>query len=151
MVKDCKIGEGTKVWEPVNLYGCTIGKNCKIGTFVEIQKDVVIGNDVIVSSHTFICSLVTVEDNVFVGHSVKTINDLFPPSCKRTGKTDKWKPTLIKKNAIIGSGAVLFPITVGEGTIVGAGSVVTKDCEPGWIYAGNPAKKIRKVTEKDLQ
>jgi acetyltransferase-like isoleucine patch superfamily enzyme len=150
MVKDCKIGEGTKVWEPVNLYGCTIGTNCKIGTFVEIQNDVVIGNNVIVSSHSFLCSLVTILDNVFIGHGVKTINDLFPPSYRRTGRKDGWRSTMIMASAIIGSGSILFPVTIGEGAIIGAGSVVVKDCEAGWIYVGNPARKLRRVTKEDL-
>lgn len=150
MVKDCKIGEGTKVWEPVNLYGCTIGKNCKIGAFVEIQDNVVIGKDVIISSHSFVCSLVTVGNGAFLGHGVKTINDLFPPSYRRTGRKDGWKSTTIEENVVIGSGSVLFPVTIGRGAIIGAGSVVTKDCEPGWIYVGNPARKLRRVTEEDL-
>jgi acetyltransferase-like isoleucine patch superfamily enzyme len=144
IVKNMQIGNGTKVWNFANIYGSEIGENCIVGSYVEMQNDVKIGNNVTVSSHSFLCSLVTIEDDVFVGHGVMTINDLFPPSKKRTGNTDEWKKTLIKKGAIIGSNSTLFPITIGENAIVGAGSVVTKDVEPNTIVAGNPAKVIGK-------
>jgi len=95
IIKNCKVGKDTKIWNFVNMYGCEVGDNCNIGSYVEIQSDVKIGNNVIVSSHSFLCSLVTIEDNVFIGHGVMTINDLNPPSNRRTGTNDKWKPTLI--------------------------------------------------------
>jgi acetyltransferase-like isoleucine patch superfamily enzyme len=140
MIKGCKIGKGSKVWHFVNMYGSEVGENSMIGSLVEIQCDVKIGNNVRVQSHSFLCSLVTIEDNVFVGHGVMTINDLKPPS----GDASLWKPTLIKKGASIGSNVTLLPVTIGENAIVGAGSVVTKDVPPGVIVAGVPAKIIRK-------
>jgi len=135
VIRDCKIGKNTKIWNFVNLYGCEIGDNCMIGSFVEIQKDVKIGNNCRIQSHTFVCSLVTIEDNVFVGHGVTFINDLYPPS----GDSSKWKKTLVKKGASIGSNATILPVVIGEGAVVGAGAVVTKDVPPNKIVAGNPA------------
>ena len=145
IIKNCKIGKDTKIWNFVNLYDCEIGDNCMIGTFVEIQKDVKIGNRVNISSHSFICSLVEIEDDVFVGHGVMTINDLIPPSKKRTGSDKEWKSTIIKKGAVIGSGATLLPVSIGKNSIVGAGSVVTRDVPDNAVVAGNPAKIIRKL------
>ncbi|MHA1338903.1 MAG: acyltransferase [Promethearchaeota archaeon] len=144
IIKNCKIGKNTKIWNFVNLYGCEIGDNCTIGSYVEIQNNVKIGNNVVISSHSFICSLVTIEDDVFIGHGVVTINDLFPPSKRRTRSTKEWKPTLIKKGAVIGSNATLFPVVIGKNSIVAAGSVVTKDVPDNCIVAGNPAKIIKK-------
>jgi len=145
IIKNCKIGKNTKIWHFVNLYGCEIGDNCNIGSYVEIQKNAKIGNNVIISSHSFICSLVTIEDNVFIGHGVMTINDIKPPSKKRTGSEKEWKNTLIKKGASIGSNVTLLPVTIGKNAIVGAGSVVTKDVPDNVIVAGVPAKIIRKI------
>ncbi|MEK6940124.1 MAG: aminotransferase class V-fold PLP-dependent enzyme [Nanoarchaeota archaeon] len=147
MVKDSVIGEGSQIWEFANVYGAKIGENTKIGSYVEVQKNTVIGKNVIVSSHSFICSLVTIEDNVFVGHGVMTINDLYPPSKRRTGTDAGWKSTLIKKNAVIGSNATLMPVTIGENSIVGAGAVVTKDVPDNCIVAGNPAKIIGQLPQ----
>jgi acetyltransferase-like isoleucine patch superfamily enzyme len=141
VIKDCKIGENTKIWHFVNLYGCEIGDNCLIASFVEIQPDVKVGNNVRIQSHSFLCSLVTVEDDVFIGHGVMTINDVKPPS----QDPSKWKPTLIKKGAVIGSNATLFPVTIGENSIVGAGSVVKEDVPDNCIVAGNPAKIIKRL------
>ena len=135
----------------INLYGCQIGDNTKIGTFVEIQKGAKIGKNCKISSHTFICEGVTIEDNVFVGHNVTFINDLYPRATTASGKlqTDEdWTciPTLVQKGASIGSSATLLSgITVGENAIIGAGSVVTKDVPPNTIVAGNPAKIIRRI------
>ena len=144
IVKDSKIGENTKIWEFANVYGCEIGDNCNIGSYVEIQNDARIGNNVTISSHSFICSLVIIEDDVFIGHGVMTINDKYPPSFRRTGSKENWKRTQIKKGVIIGSNATILPVVIGENSIVGAGAVVTKDVPDNCIVAGNPAKIIKK-------
>ena len=142
-VKNTKIGRGTKIWEFANVFGAEIGDNCTIGSYVEIQDGVKIGNNVTISSHSFICSLVTVENNVFIGHGVMTINDLHPPSFKRTGSKDHWEETLIKDGAVIGSNVTLLPVTIGQNAEIGAGSVVTKDVPDYAIVVGNPAKLIK--------
>ena len=151
---DVKLGKDVKIFAFVNLYGCTIGDNTRIGTFVEIQKNAFIGKNCKISSHTFICEGVTIEDDVFIGHNVTFINDMYPRSTAPGGglqtETD-WKvvPTLIKKGASVGSSVtILAGVTVGEGAIVGAGAVVTKDVPPWTIVAGNPAKVLRKIEEK---
>ena len=146
---DVKLGRNVRIYDFVNLYGCTIGDNTKLGTFVEVQKGAVIGRNCKISSHTFICEGVTIEDNVFIGHGVVFINDLYPRATTADGQlqTEKdWKvvPTLIKKGASIGSGAtILANITIGENAIVGAGSVVTEDVPANAIVAGNPARVLR--------
>jgi len=140
IVKNSKIGKGTKIWNFANVYGCEIGENCMIGSYVEVQNDVKLGNNVRVQSHSFLCSLVTIEDNVFIGHGVMTINDVHPPS----GDSSKWKPTLIKQGAVIGSNATLLPVTIGRNAVVGAGAVVTKDVPDNCTVVGNPARIIQK-------
>jgi len=146
LINNCKIGKNTKIWNFANIYGCEIGDNCMVGTFVEIQKDVKIGNNCRIQSHSFVCSLVTIEDNVFVGHGVMFINDLLPPS----GDPKNWKKTLIKKNVSIGSNATILPVTIGENCIIGAGAVVTKDIPANSVAVGNPAKILRKLNDKEL-
>jgi acetyltransferase-like isoleucine patch superfamily enzyme len=151
---DVKLGEGVKIYDFVNLYGCEIGDNSKVGTFVEIQKGAKIGRNCKISSHTFICEGVTIEDDIFIGHNVTFINDAFPRSTTEGGglQTEAdWVcvPTLIKKGASIGSSStILCGVTIGERAIVGAGSVVTKDVPPDTIVAGNPARILRKVNEE---
>ena len=148
---DVKLGKDVKVFAFVNLYGCTIGDNSKIGTFVEIQKNAVIGNNVKVSSHTFICEGVKIEDNVFIGHNVSFINDKYPRSANADGSLQSeadWKvvPTVVRKGASIGtSSTILCGVTIGENAIVGAGSVVTKDVPDNTVVVGNPARVLRRV------
>ena len=148
---DVKLGRDVKIYAFVNLYGCEIGDETKIGTFVEIQKGVSIGKRAKISSHTFICEGVTIEDEVFIGHGVMFINDLYPRSTNPDGSMqtgDDWAviSTVVKQRASIGSNAtILGGVTIGEGAIVGAGSVVTKDVPPYTIVAGNPAKEFRKI------
>ena len=142
IVENCTIGAGTKVWHFSNLFGCDVGRNCNIGSYVEVQPNVQIGDRVIISTHSFICSLVTIEDDVFFGHGVVTSNDINPPSRRRTGSESEWRRTLIKTGAVIGSNATLFPIVVGRNAVVGAGAVVREDVPDNAVVAGNPAKII---------
>ena len=150
---DVKLGKNVKIYAFVNLYGCEIDDDSRIGTFVEIQKGARIGKRVKVSSHSFICEGVTIEDEVFIGHGVMFINDKYPRATTMDGQlqTDAdWvcTPTLIKRRASIGSNVtILCGVTVGEGAIVGAGSVVTHDVPAGTVVAGNPAHMIRIIEE----
>lgn len=149
---DVKLGQRVKIYAFTNLYGCQVGDDVKIGTFVEIQKNARIGDRCKISSHTFICEGVTLEDEVFVGHGVTFINDRYPRATTAEGMLQTeadWKciPTTVKRGASIGSGAtILCGITIGEKATIGAGSVVTKDVPPGAVVAGNPARVLESAT-----
>lgn len=146
---DVKLGKGARVFGFTNLYGCEVGDDTKVGTFVEIQKGARIGKRCKISSHTFICEGVVIEDEVFVGHNVTFINDRYPRATAVGGALQTeadWKcvPTLVKRGASIGSSATLLcGVTIGEKAVVGAGSVVTKDVPPGAVVAGNPARILK--------
>src|SRR6266571_2116669 len=149
---DVKLGEGVQIYGFVNLYGCSIGDGTRVGAFVEIQRGVKVGKHCKISSHTFICEGVTIEDECFVGHHVVFINDRYPGAVTSSGRLQAkadWKvvETWVCRGASIGSGAVILcGVTIGEGALVGAGSVVTKDVPPYTVVAGNPAKELRKVS-----
>lgn len=151
---DVKLGKNVKLSKFINLYGCTVGDDTKIGAFVEIQKNATVGKRCKISSHTFICEGVTIEDGAFIGHSVTFINDSYPRSTVENGQlqTEKdWKveSTLVKKGASIGSGTtILSNVVIGENALVGAGSVVTRDVPANAIAAGNPAKVLRYITDE---
>ncbi|MBW2048189.1 MAG: N-acetyltransferase [Deltaproteobacteria bacterium] len=153
IASDVKLGRNVRIYDFVNLYGCEIGENSRIGTFVEIQKGATVGKNCKISSHTFICEGVHIRDGVFVGHNVTFINDLYPRATIEDGEmqTDEdWTcvPTLVEKNASIGSSAtVLGGVTIGERAVVGAGSVVTRDVPPRTLVVGNPARVLRKIDE----
>jgi acetyltransferase-like isoleucine patch superfamily enzyme len=150
---DVKLGVNVRLSKFINLYGCEVGDETKIGAFVEIQKNAIVGKRCKISSHTFICEGVVIEDNVFIGHGVTFTNDTYPRAIAMDGslqtETD-WKvePTVIRKGASVGSGAtILCNVSIGENAIVGAGSVVTKDVPPNAIVAGNPARILRYIEQ----
>lgn len=148
---DVKLGKNVRIHKFVNLYGCEVDDETKIGCFVEIQKNAKVGKNCKISSHTFICEGVTIEDHVFIGHNVTFINDKYPRSTNNNGELqteEDWKVerTIVKKGASIGSGAtILSNVRIGENAIIGAGSVVTKDVPPNTIVAGNPARIFRSI------
>ncbi len=136
-------GEGVKVVQPVNLYGCNIDDNCFIGPFVEIQKRVNIGENTKVQSHTFICELVDIGHHCFIGHGVMFINDLFENGGPAQGDQSKWKSTQIGNHVSIGSNATILPVNICDNVVIGAGAVVTKNITESGLYARNPAKKLK--------
>ena len=142
---DVIFGNNVRVISPVNLYGCKIGNNCFVGPFVEIQKDVLIGENTKIQSHSFICELVIIGENCFIGHGVMFVNDLFSEGGPAGGDKSKWKSTLIGNNVSIGSNATILPVKICDHVVIGAGSVVTKDITQPGIYAGNPARRIRGI------
>jgi len=152
---DVRLGNNVRVADFVNLYGCEIGDDSRVGPFVEIQKGARIGRRCKISSHSFICEGVEIEDEVFVGHQVTFVNDRIPRAANTDGSlkgAEDWTcvPTRIRKRATLGSGAVILcGVTVGEGALVGAGSVVTRDVPPGTVVAGNPARVLREIREDE--
>ena len=141
-IKEVEFGENVTVVEPVNLYECKIGDNSFIGPFVEIQKGVLIGSNCKVQSHSFICELVTIGNNCFIGHGVMFINDPMQTG-PASGDRSKWKKTIIGNKVSIGSNATILPVSICNDVVIGAGSVVTKDIDQTGVYAGNPAEKIK--------
>jgi acetyltransferase-like isoleucine patch superfamily enzyme len=142
-IKNVRFGTNVTIVQPVNIYGCEIGNDVFIGPFVEIQKSAVIGDRTKVQSHSFICELVTIGDDCFIGHGVMFINDKFLDGGPARGDKSKWSDTKIGSNVSIGSNATILPVSICNNVVVGAGSVVTKDIKEPGIYAGNPCKKIR--------
>lgn len=144
-IVDVQFGENVTVVHPVNLYGCTIGDEVFIGPFVEIQKEVTIGARTRIQSHTFVCELVTVGEDCFIGHGVMFINDAFSAGGPARGRKELWCPTIIGDRVSIGSNATLLPVRICNDVVIGAGSVVTRDITQPGIYVGNPAQPLRKV------
>jgi acetyltransferase-like isoleucine patch superfamily enzyme len=146
-VVDVQFGRNVRLVEPVNLYGCRIGDDSSIGPFVEIQRGAVIGRKCRIQSHAFICSLVEIGDECFVGHGVMFVNDLFQDGAPAGGDVRKWRPTRIGNNVSIGSNATILPVEIVAGTVIGAGSVVTRSISVRGVYAGNPARLLRTLQE----
>ena len=146
-IVDVEFGEGITLVQPVNLYGCRIGDGSFVGPFCEIQKDVSIGQRTRVQSHAFVCELVTIGDDCFIGHGVMFINDLFEDGGPARGDQSKWRSTTIGNRVSIGSNATILPVHVADDVVVGAGAVVTKDLNVAGVYAGNPARLLRTLED----
>ena len=144
-IKEVDFGEDVKVVQPVNLYECRIGDHCFIGPFVEIQKGVKIGKRTKVQSHSFICEMVQIGDDCFIGHGVMFINDLFTLGGPAGGRKELWKETIIGNEVSVGSNATILPVNICDKVVIGAGAVVTKNIEESEVYVGNPAKKLREL------
>ena len=144
-VVDVEFGENVKVVLPANIYGCDIGSNSFVGPFVEIQKNVTIGSRTKIQSHTFICELVTIGDDCFIGHGVMFVNDTFREGGPAGGDTEKWLATQLGNRVSVGSNATIMPVSICDDVVIGAGSVVTKDITRPGIYAGNPARFLRSL------
>ena len=142
-IKDVTFGENVKVVQPVNIYGCTIGDDCFVGPFVEIQKTVIIGKRTKVQSHAFICEWVTIGDDCFIGHGVMFINDTFSTGGPARGDKTKWKSATIGNKVSIGSNATILPVKICDNVVIGAGAVVTKNINQPGVYAGNPAVRLK--------
>ena len=144
-IRNVEFGEQVKVVQPVNLYGCTIGDNCFVGPFTEIQSRVTIGARTRIQSHAFICELVSIGEDCFISHGAMFVNDLFATGGPARGNQQLWKSTTIGDHVSIGTNATILPVNICSHVVIGAGSVVTKDIREPGIYAGNPAKKIRRI------
>lgn len=144
-IRDVKFGERVTVVEPTNLYQCEIGNDCFVGPFVEIQKNVKIGNNCKIQSHSFVCELVQIGDDCFIAHGVMFINDLFKSGKPASGDKSKWRSTVVGNSVVIGSNATILPVTICDGVTIGAGAVVTRDISTPGIYAGNPARLLRRL------
>ena len=144
-IRDVAFGGRVKLVEPCNLYGCTIGDDCFIGPFTEIQKGVVVGARTRVQSHSFICELVTIGDDCFIGHGVMFINDTFATGGPAQGRKDLWRETVIGNRVSIGSNATILPVRIADNVLIGAGAVVTRDITGAGTYAGNPARRIKRT------
>ena len=144
-IRDVVFGKNVNIIEPVNIYGCEIGDNCFVGPFVEIQKNVIIGANSKIQSHSFVCELVSIGSNCFIGHGVMFINDTFNRGGPAGGEKKYWKKTMIGNNVSIGSNATILPVKICNDVIIGAGSVVTKNINKSGIYVGNPAKFLKSV------
>ena len=143
-IKDVSFGSNVTIVEPVNLYGCSIGNDSFVGPFVEIQKNTTIGRNTKIQSHSFVCELVKIGDECFIGHGVMFINDKFSDGSPARGDRSKWQSTVISNNVYIGSNSTILPVTICSDVVIGAGSVVTKDIDKPGTYAGNPARRIKK-------
>ena len=144
-IKNVDFGSNVTIIEPVNLYGCSIGDDSFVGPFVEIQKNTTIGKNTKIQSHSFICELVSIGDECFIGHGVMFINDLFSEGRPANGNKDFWKNTKIGNNVSIGSNATILPVEICDHVVIGAGAVVTKNIVESGVYVGNPAKKIKEI------
>lgn len=142
-IRDVRAGARVKIVEPANIYGCDLGDDCFVGPFVEIQKGVRIGSRTRIQSHSFVCELVTIGSDCFIGHGVMFVNDTFEKGGPAKGDQTLWRSTIIGDGVSIGSNATILPVKICTGTVIGAGSVVTRDIESPGIYAGNPARRLR--------